>query len=359
MDNIRTIKQEIKEEIPDENEQQYGDNISVIQNVKYESPEFEDDYGNYEYATVTTVTDAQEEQELDFETDLGSQQLKIKPNSFSTQRMIDFDEDEDEDEDEDVHQIHKQYENEIYVDGEPLVEDISDSYSKENASDPLAINTKMVYLNDSHPKTILNATHTPLASSSVKKLVRRLPPSQSPTVLLEKRPVGRPPQMPSIYVLRKTPTERPVKELVRKTYSQKHRLTSKTSVSNICYVCSRSFQNPVEFEKHKRRCFFKCKKCNLICGNEVLLKIHHQNCTIQNNDQKSKRSKCDKSKFIAVEKKILMDSCDICCMKFNSSDELDKHRKEKHFFANSYACHLCTKKFETNFDAVCHLKQDH
>lgn len=359
MENTRSIKQEIKEEIPDENEQY--DNLSVIQNVKDEAPELEDDFGNYEYATVTDVQD--EQQQSDFQMHLESQ-AAIKLESYSSN--IDFDEDDDDDEDDGDVPPHMQKEcrNEIFVDGEPeiFVEDIKDSYSKENASDPLAINTNnVVCLNDSLPKKILNLTYTPLAPTSMKRHQptaadqQRLPPTVE---ICEKRGRGRPPQ---IFTAALKPP--PVKELVRKTYSLKHRLAHKTTVSNICHVCTRSFDNPIEFERHRRRCFFKCIKCNLICSEKAMLRIHHQTCQIQHRQRKPKCSNSEKAKLDLLGKKCAdktcVDSCDICCMKFNSSQELDAHRKQKHFFANSYACHLCSKKFETNFDAVCHLKRDH
>lgn len=371
MENIRNIKQEIKEEIPDENEQ--NGNLSVIQNVKYEEPELEDDYGNYEYATATDVQE--EEQELDSEP-----QPAIKAVCYST-RMVEFQYIENGSSDV-HHQFHNEYENEneVFVNGEPeiCVEDIGDSYLKENnASDPLAINTNAINSNDNLPKTtILNSTHTPLASSSKQRLVRRLspaspspPPSSAPppprgpssAEYFEKRPVERSQQMQSLFVVRKAAAP-PVKELVRKTYSLQHRLAHKTSAScNICHVCARSFDNPVEFERHRHCCTFKCTKCNLIFSNKTLLRTHLQNCRLQNNYVKFKHSKRDKSKVtVSHNPKFLgWDSCDICCMKFNSIHELREHRKQKHFFAKSYACHLCTKKFKNNFDAFDHLKRDH
>lgn len=357
MESAWSIKQEIKEEIPDENEQ-YGNNIPITQNVKNES-EFEDELGNYEYA----VTDVQLEH-LDFETDLQTQP-NMRPNLYSSQHEYDFDEDEDDDEDI-LTEIHTENENEVYVDDEPeiFVEDLG-----ENASDPLAINTKAVYSNDNLPKAILNSTHTPLAPTSMKMLVRRLPPSTSASPspsssvaaasLEKRRQIERLQQLPSVYAQRKTP---PISELFKKTYSLEHRSAHKTTGWK-CHVCARTFSYLTEFEVHRRRCFFNCKKCNLIFKTMLDLQAHHRKCRILSNyrRQKINNSKnSDKSTLVVVERKSQSkNSCDICCTTFNSKQELELHRNQNHLVKNAYACHKCERRFDDSNDAVRHLKQDH
>lgn len=382
---MESIKQEIKEEIPDEYEQY--DSMETLQNVKNEL-EFEDNFENYEYASVTD--EQEQEQHLDFNTELRTQP-KTTLNSHSIQCENDFDgkvdsddddqdEDKDEDEDDDVlhrHQFQTEYENQIYVEPEIYVEDIS--YSKENASDPLALNTNVVVHSAGNlPKAvILNSTHTPLVSSSVKILVRQQQPPPPPpstiaskssppsfVTLVKNRPIERPAQIPSVssvYVRRKAP---PVNELFRKTYSLEHRLAHKTTGWNTCQVCARKFYNPTEFEMHQRRCHFSCKKCNLIFQTLGELRAHHQKCKILSNcrGQKVHNNKdTNKSTLIVIDKKTTrrMDSCDICCTKFSSWQELDLHRKQNHLVKGAYACHKCERRFDNSNDAVLHLKRDH
>lgn len=386
-----SIKREIKDEILDDNEQ-FDSNVSIIQNVKDEL-EFEEDFGNYEYATVT------DEHDEDFKTE--QIQPKVARNSYSAQRADDFndydddddDDEEDEDEDGDVNQFHAEHENRIYVDGEPeiYVDAISDSNcSKENASDPLAIDINVLQPSiNHHPKAILNSTHTPIAPATRKILIRRRrlppapapapepplsPPSISPIASFKRqRPMGRPRKLPSVYRRREPP---PANELFKKTYSLKHRLANKTTDCNTCHVCARTFYYPAEFEAHRRRCFFSCKKCSLIFQTALQLKAHHSKCIIPTNPRNLKKtsykndtaslslaptpSSSSSLALLAFENKNgHMISCHMCCTTFSSKKDLDLHRKQSHFVKSLFACHKCEQRFDSNDAAVLHLKLYH
>lgn len=377
-----SVKKEIKEEIPDENEH-YDTNIQLIQNVKDELL-FEDDLGNYEYATVA---DGQQQQEdySNLETDLLIP-LKLPPNSYNLQREHYFDyDDDDEYNDDEVKRIdstHAKHENQVFVDGEPeiYVENISENNcSKEYASDPLAINTDVIRSNDNRPTAILNSTHTPVAAPSVKMLVRRRKPSPPISPL---PPPAKPPQLPVQLPIKKQRKKRSrtlppeyhprqpsaANELFRKTYSVEHRLAYKTDC-NTCQVCARKFYNPSEFETHRRKCFFGCKKCNLIFQTATQLKAHYTKCSISLTDRKRKtdwiirmRKKSgspSSSTMVMAPKRSCKKSCDICCTTFNSKHELDLHREKNHLVKNAYACHKCEQRFDDADDAKLHLKYDH
>lgn len=316
MDEALCIKQEIKEEIQDENEQ--CENMSEMHHAEFDEGDgFGDEYGNYEYAMAAH----ERKQECD-----SGQEPDPEPGSHRTQHSIDFD--------EDPRQTHTEYEIEAYIDDEPeiFIENLEDQHLK----DPLAMNTNVVCSNGSVAKAMPHLTPSPASLTQA--------PVEPPLVeLYRMRPV-----MPS-----KVPPIKPV--VSTKTYSSAHRLVT-TRPSHSCPHCARSFANSHELVTHRNLCFLKCKKCNLICRSVTQLRLHNQHCT----KQISKQKKAVASREVTAGKKARKgNSCDICCTQFSSAKELAAHRKQNHFIANAYACHLCERKFDFNYDAVNHLKRDH
>lgn len=343
-----SVKQEIKEEIPDESfddENGLYDNHSAMQNVKHEV-EFEDELDQYYSMAVSQQPEfVEDDQDSEFETELNALP------TIDTHSTSNSEEDDNDEEQQQQHHHHQpvHMEDYVYVEDEPEVfyEDISDNFCKENASDPLAMNTTAAYANDTARATITHPPNAPAAATLI-----RLPVGQ-------KRP---PPKMPEqnqkLLVIRKVP---PVNQLVNKTYSSAHRLPPKPKTWHTCDVCARSFSNPNELRQHRSRCFFKCKKCNLICNTSAQLKTHIKQCTTAPSKTKKQIQKQRSAEALRARAKLDQSQTlpNIYCSEFDSDEELYTHRKQSNIVANAYACHLCERKFDTNLDARDHLERDH
>lgn len=307
------VKQEIKEEIPDEmytNDEEHFANISTPQNVKFDY-EFEEELSDYEYSEPVGEYNAIE--------DVGDSSLGHSSGHPAERSATE-------------QQHHVEYED-VYVDGEPEVclenfPVLIDNRPNESASDPLAF-------------------HAPVAE---------VPHN-----------VDQPRKEPKLYVVRTVRAEQvrkvlPVKALVNRTYSSKHRTANKVIERKqlfTCVGCNQSFHNPLEYQRHKNSCYFKCEKCNLIYRKEELFIMHqkkycskHANKTLKEDGQPLTFNTPDQFR----RKKI---SCNICYTELESTQQLEAHRKENHFTPNAYACHLCDRKFDSDMEAVIHLNRDH
>lgn len=148
----------------------------------------------------------------------------------------------------------------------------------------------------------------------------------------------------------------PVSHLVQKTYSKRNINDPKTEQKPalkqfICSTCKNHFKSMSELQQHERICF-KCKQCNLIFQDLKYLIKHMKKC------QKSvmqKRRNWRSEESNRSNKK----SCDICMTTFLFNEDLEEHRRKKHFVSNAYACHLCDSKFDSEDETHIHLKNAH
>lgn len=143
----------------------------------------------------------------------------------------------------------------------------------------------------------------------------------------------------------------PVRDLVQKTYSKRSTNDPKPAQKFNCSTCKRSFRSTFELLLHEAACF-KCKQCNLIFKDSECFNKHMKTCK-----QTVVRKKLSwrNEQSTASKRK----SCNVCMTTFMFDEDLEEHRKIKHFVSNAYACHLCDSKFDSEDEAHIHLKNAH
>lgn len=142
-----------------------------------------------------------------------------------------------------------------------------------------------------------------------------------------------------------------------KTYSRrKPNGIAKVTIKHVCYMCKKIFPNEILLSFHQKlKHKVKCKRCNLLFLNVESWRDHqiNSNCSKYEDIQKMFPG----LKPTTKKPKRNMNSCDICYVQFDCSDELNEHRKSHHFAA--FACHMCNKKFDTIEATKIHLKHVH
>lgn len=213
----------------------------------------------------------------------------------------------------------------IYIDGEPAVlltnfNGSVQNHLKDDALDPLAINT-------------------PIERQIQRRIQTDITPSLHPAKRI------------CIVSNMKAP---PVKDLVNRTYSSKCR-KPKSDAGCVCKTCEKIFSDSTQLRNHERICNLKCMNCNLIFQRKEYLTKHMKRCIPGNHSETS---------IVPAQSRIRNShrnskSCNICLVELGSIEELAKHKKENHFVANAYACHVCDRKFDSNLEAVIHLQDTH
>ncbi|XP_055310374.1 zinc finger protein 60-like [Sitodiplosis mosellana] len=295
MDGIE-IKQEIKEEIQDdyyhtrENEEDFNESM-LLEVIKYEDDD--EDFDKYEEQRY------QDERSSHFKVYCAENPEKVFVNG----------------------------EPEIYI---PTVQPTN---YKESNSDPLYIT----------PEPTITTT-----SASIAPVIHN---TQLPTAKREEfkkfRVVRAVKDMKSDLNLKvKVP---PVKDLVQKTYSKKHK-----ELQHPCTICRRIFSSVRLLREHERSCF-KCKQCNLIVASMSHLVNHMKKCRRKRKDVLANASSKQHPRNSHVPDR----SCNICSSTFQSVFELEEHQRRNHLTPNAYACHICDKKFDSESQAHIHISSSH
>lgn len=143
----------------------------------------------------------------------------------------------------------------------------------------------------------------------------------------------------------------PVKDLVQKTYSKKHK-----EAPHLCTICKKIFPSVYLLREHERSCF-KCKQCNLIVANMTHLVNHMKKCRRKRQDEPTNSAPNKQMRhggFMGRSK-----SCNICSFTFLSYKDLVEHQRQNHATPNAYACHICDKKFDSETEALSHISTCH
>lgn len=214
----------------------------------------------------------------------------------------------------------------VFIDGEPEICITNlPNRSKEDASDPLALST---------------------------------PPRKPSPCTQPKR---------FIIELKRAKKAPPVKDLVNRTYSSRHRNATKDR-HHACKTCKRPFADIVSLQNHTRVCILnknKCQHCNLIFQTFSYLVDHMKTCRVANGNSNeisttlTPTERVRLSSTLGSSSRNACKSCNICYIKLGSEEQLAAHRKQSHFIANAYACHLCENKFDNERDALLHLQNAH
>lgn len=319
--DVTRIKEEIKEEIPDElfndDEKQYDD-LMLADRVKSDiddDDDVDDDDedeldNNYEYTNAATYSN------------FDGSDAQSQPKVYTRKRIVDH--------------ATKSVESEnVLIDGEPEVSITKFSSLMRNRgcvspTDPLAIHAPLETPDSSlncPPKVIQPQTSSTAKRACAVRLGEILP----------------------------------VKNLVSKTYSSKHRTMAKAKFTpqHICNNCKHIFRTQIELRNHEQTCYYKCEHCNLIFVTMELMLKHRNKC--KKSDEKmsatrSRQAQTQAKSYYSFKKKR---SCNICYAEFGFEEELIDHRKQNHVMPNAYACHLCDKKFDLEHEAVTHLALYH
>lgn len=152
-----------------------------------------------------------------------------------------------------------------------------------------------------------------------------------------------------IRVIRLMKEPPPVKDLVQKTYSKKHK-----EAPHSCTVCKKIFCSVHLLREHERSCF-KCKQCNLIVSTMSHLVNHIKKCRRKEQNEPANSPKQIRHAGYVGSKS----SCNICSFTFLSNKELVEHQRQNHATPNAYACHICDRKFDSETEALCHISTCH
>lgn len=213
----------------------------------------------------------------------------------------------------------------VYVQGEPEIYLPSPNQNnlRESSSDPLAL-----YNTAPEPTTITTTISNP---QPIAVHNTQLPFANSRRKFKKVRVVA----------ARHVP---PVKDLVQKTYSKKHK-----ELPHVCTTCKKIYPSAPQLRDHERNCF-KCKECNLIYGSIVHLANHMKRCRRRKGGEKNQLTKSQNRNPYVKSK-----SCNICSSTFLTDEEFEEHRKRNHIIPNAYACHLCDSKFDSEHEAHLHV----
>lgn len=321
--DVTRIKDEIKEEVPDEllfdcEEKQY-DNFAFSERVNSdEDDDVDDENGdeldNYEYTNAATYSSF-DVPAVRSTPKVYTRKRKMNPTINPTKNV--------------------ECEN-VYIDGEPEVSITNFSSLMRNRGcespiDPLAIHAP----HQQQPERPLNNPSSVLIqqpqTSATAKRARTVPFGSFA----------------------------PVKNLVSKTYSSEHRTMSKAKITqHICNNCKHIFRTQIELQNHEQTCYYKCEHCNLIFATMELMLKHRNKCKKSNEKMKSAKSRQmpvpHKSNHLLKRR-----ACNICYAEFGFEGELIDHQNTHHVMPNAYACHLCDRKFDLEHEAVNHLTNDH
>lgn len=256
----------------------------------------------------------------------------------------------------------------VYVDGEPEVSinhfnGLTSNRSKEDACDPLdplAIHTPAERPNGQQnhsQQTHSQSNHSQQIHSQQthSQQIHSQPNHNHQPNIQQNHYV----QAKRLNVLRilKAP---PVKDLVNRTYSSKCRKLN-TDTQLVCRTCKKSCLNANDLLEHRRICNstkHKCHSCNLIFGRMEYLTNHMKKCP-KLHERSKKLPKASQQTQIRISTKFNKKSCTICCIELGSAEELAEHERKNHFVPNAYACHLCDSKFDSEQDALIHLRNTH
>lgn len=300
------IKTEIKEETPDEMFENgiYSDASVVSHAVKSEFNELD----NYEYEQPEEYSMLHGEEDSSTSDDFNAKHAPKRK--------------------------HIECEN-VYIDGEPEVcitnfNGLMQNRSKEDASDPLAL-------------------HITPVERPIQERARQEPSKPSNY------------EQPKRICIVSTKRAPPVKDLVNRTYSSKYRKL-KAGTRYSCETCKKLFSDVNQLRNHEHFCISKqnkCRNCNLIFQRTEYLMEHVKKCPkVANEPGKPTPNASVQSQLYKISHRSSK-SCNICLVELGSEDELAKHKKENHFVANAYACHMCDSKFDTEQDALLHLRNTH